>query len=90
MEFEWDAPKDKTNQSKHSISFVEVVSVFLDAFRIERHDGREDHGEDRWLTVGLVNGFELVVIYTMRGESIRIISARKADSYERRAYWKNR
>lgn len=90
MEFEWDTLKEKTNQRKHGISFVEAVPVFLDPFRIEHHDDREEHGEDRWRTVGLVNGFELVVVYTMRGESIRIISVRKAESYERRTYWENR
>jgi uncharacterized DUF497 family protein len=90
MEFEWDEGKDKTNQRKHGISFTEAAALFLDPFRIERHDGREEHQEDRWLTIGLADNFELVAVYTMRGESTRMISARKAEAHERKEYWKNR
>jgi uncharacterized protein len=90
MEFEWDDVKDRTNQAKHGLSFTEATLVFLDQSRIETHDGDAAHTEDRWLTVGLVDGIELVVVYTIRDESIRIISARKAESYERYAYWQNR
>jgi uncharacterized DUF497 family protein len=47
------------------------------------------HGEDRWITIGLVDVVLLVVVYTVRGKNadiIRLISARKADSYERAQY----
>jgi uncharacterized protein len=62
--------------------------VFLDANRIETFDGRETYGEDRWKTVGLVEPALLAVVYTIRrgDDVIRIISARKADSYERAKY----
>jgi len=63
--------------------------VFLDPNRIETFDGREAYGEDRWKTIGLVNFAVLAVVYTVRNkdsETIRLISARKADAYERTQY----
>ncbi len=90
MEFEWAERKDKANQRKHGFKSSEAVALFLDPFRIERHDGQEEHLEDRWLTIGLVDNFELVAVYTMRSEFIRMISARKAEAHERKEYWKNR
>jgi uncharacterized protein len=64
--------------------------VFLDPNRIENHDGRDDYGEDRWKTVGLVEPALLAVVYTVRRgiEIIRLILARKADAYERAEYSK--
>ncbi len=89
MKFEWDTEKAASNLLKHKISFVDAASVFLDQNRIETFDGRELYGEDRWKTVGLVSPLLLTVVYTMRsfdGEIIRLISARKADAYERKQY----
>jgi uncharacterized protein len=88
MEFEWDRTKAETNLRKHRVSFEDVARVLLDANRIETFDGRETYGEDRWKPVGLVEPALLAVVYTIRGSDdvIRIISARKADSYERAKY----
>ena len=63
--------------------------MFLDPDRIEAFDGREAHGEDRWITIGLVEPTLLAVVYAIRGaddEIIRIIPARKADKDERAQY----
>ena len=90
MQFEWDDAKDLSNQRKHGISFDLASLVFFDSQRIERYDGRENYGEDRWVTIGLVNPALLYVVYTLRGENdetIRVISARKANESERRAYY---
>lgn len=87
MEFEWDSRKAQANLRKHGVPFRFASAVFLDSRRLERVDTGEDYGEDRWLTVGLAGDIELTVVYTLRGERIRIISARKADRYEREAYW---
>src|SRR3546814_18597584 len=65
------------------VAFEDAARVFFDPNRLDRHDGREDYGEDRFLTIGLVGTVELAVVYTVRGDSIRIISARKAESNER-------
>jgi len=89
MEFEWDANKAAANLRKHGISFKDAARVFLDPARIETFDGRDAYGEDRWKTVGLVEPALLAVVYTVRGnesETIRLISARKADAHERTQY----
>lgn len=87
MEFEWDARKAAANLRKHGISFPFATRVFLDENRIERVDDGEDYGEGRFVTTGLIDGFEVVVVYTLRTEWVRIISAREADRYEIEAYW---
>ena len=89
MVFEWNPDKAQSNLRKHEVSFEEAARVFLDPNRIETFDGREAYGEDRWKTVGLVEPALLAVVYTVRGEDdeiIRLISARKADSYEQAQY----
>ena len=88
MEFQWDQNKAFANLRKHRISFELATQVFLDSMRIETFDGRETYGEDRWKTVGLVESGLLAVVYTIRekNEVIRLISARKADTYERAQY----
>jgi len=89
MDFEWDRDKARSNLRKHKVSFEEAARVFLDPNRIEAFDGREAYGEDRWKTVGLVDPALLAVVYTVRGEgneTIRLISARKADCDEQAQY----
>ena len=55
-------------------------------FAVEREDTTEDYGEFRYNLLGMVDGRILLVAYTMRGERIRIVSAREAEPYERRLY----
>lgn len=89
MNFEWDARKAAQNLRKHQISFEDAARVFLDPNRIETYDGRDAYGEDRWKTVGMVEPALLAVVYTVRGKEsdvMRLISARKADAYERAQY----
>lgn len=57
-----------------------------DSFAIENLADRENHGEDRYTIIGMVQGRLLFVAYTMRDETVRIISARGAEPYERRQY----
>lgn len=90
LNFEWDEDKAAVNRIKHGVPFDEALAVFLDVNRLDRYDGREDYGEDRFLTIGLVDGFELAIAYTLRSDTIRIISARKATRHEQTDYWKNR
>lgn len=87
MDLEWNAGKAELNLRKHGVSFEDAALVFYDHGRIEIHDGREDYGEDRWVTVGFASSVLLAVAYTVREEeSIRIISARRATSNEQRKY----
>jgi uncharacterized protein len=87
MELEWDAGKAAENRRKHGILFEDAERVFYDPRRIEVFDGREDYGEDRFATIGLSASLLLYVVYTVRhGETLRLISARKANANERRRY----
>ena len=87
MKFEWDAVKAVSNKTKHGVSFDLATRVFFDPCRIETHDQWEDYGEDRWATIGIVDPAVLYVVYTVRdGDTIRIISARKANEKERKQY----
>lgn len=86
LRFEWDAAKAEQNASNHGITFEVAVLAFDDPFALEWLDDREDYGEDRFVVVGMVDGRLLYVVYTMRGDVYRIISARGAELNERRQY----
>ena len=83
--FEWDDNKQKINIEKHGIDFVDAIAIFSDINRIEKTIMHES-GETRHITIGMVNGVVLLVVYTLRGKSIRLISARRACKNERRYY----
>jgi uncharacterized protein len=86
VEFSWDDKKDRANQRKHGISFCLAALVFSDENRKEQLD-ESSLDEERWITIGLVDGQEIVVVYTIRDGMTRLISARGADKYEREDYW---
>ncbi|HTR23406.1 MAG TPA: BrnT family toxin [Terriglobales bacterium] len=83
MLFEWDERKRRSNLAKHLIDFQDAVQVF-DGPVFEKVQRR--HGENRVLAIGLTQGIEIVVVYTLRGNRRRIISARRAHRDERKAY----
>jgi len=87
--FDWDDAKAAINEAKHGVSFRSAMKVFLDPCYVEQHDGG-DHAEDRYAAFGLVREQILVVVYTMRDNTIRLISAREASRHEAIHYWKNR
>jgi uncharacterized DUF497 family protein len=84
--FEWDAHKAAENSAKHRITFEMARDVFDDPFVVEWPDDAQDAGEQRFAALGMVEGRILFVAYTMRGDTIRIISARRAEPFERRRY----
>jgi len=87
MEFDWDPKKEKTNLRKHRVSFQEAVLVFSDILSFTYDDEAHSHAERRYATLGMsARGRVLVVAHTMRGEQIRIISAREATPTERKWY----
>ena len=86
MTFEWDEEKAAANVAKHGIRFDYAVRVFLDPYRLEMPDEREEDKEVRFKTIGMVDNRALVVIYTVRNGNIRLISARRAERYEQRQY----
>ena len=86
MKFEWDEQKNKSNIEKHGIDFCDAQDIFLSK-RLSFEDTRQDYGEERAITVGLIGNSVCVVVYTRREETTRIISARKANERERRRYY---
>ena len=75
---EWDPAKARANLRKHGIRFADAVSVLEDERAISVRD--ESEGEERWVTIGMdCLARALVVVYTWRGEPIRLISARLGD-----------
>ena len=86
MEFEWDDAKSNACLAQRGFDFDYAIRVFLDDNRIAGRDRRWDCGEDRYRLLGAIEGRVFVVIYTMRGSAIRIISARKANGKEVREY----
>ena len=87
MRFEWDEQKRKTNIRRHGFDFADAKQVFAGPMLV-RLDIRQDYGEDRWIGIGLTHGRVVVVVYTEQnnGETIRIISLRKALKHERKRF----
>ena len=84
MDFEWDDDKAEANWRKHRVSFDEAARVFDDPMVFERDD--PERNEQRSNAIGLVEGRLLFVVYTMRGDVCRIVSARGAKPHEKRQY----
>ncbi|MBF0378954.1 MAG: BrnT family toxin [Desulfamplus sp.] len=87
MNFEWDTVKNQTNLQKHGVDFEEAKSIFDDIFAIIIEDRFHSLLEQREIIVGQsINNRLLYVVFVDKGDCIRIISARKLSSIERRRY----
>ncbi|HEY1408291.1 MAG TPA: BrnT family toxin [Promineifilum sp.] len=85
MKYEWDKAKAASNRRKHGVRFADAVTVLEDGNAVTIED--EHPNEERFVTLGLdARERLLVVVYTFRDDTIRIISARKATSTEQRYY----
>jgi uncharacterized protein len=83
MTFEWDAKKAQEVWDKHGIKFTDACVVFT----VKRTETRTSHiSEPRWITVGEVDGRLMAVVYTMREDVIRLITARRVRKNEERKY----
>lgn len=94
MQFSWHSAKAESNLKKHGVSFETATRAFADPFALSEQD-RIEEGEQRWQTVGLVEGHLLLLVAHTVAETdedghqvevIHIISARRADRKERRRY----
>jgi uncharacterized protein len=86
VEFEWDGRKADANLRKHGVDFADAVLVLEDELALTLRDP-DAQGEERWITIGQdPERRALVVVYTWRGERIRLISARQATGAELRRY----
>jgi hypothetical protein len=84
--FQWDDGKAAANYAKHGVTFEAARDVFEDPFALDWIDEEQDEFEQRFARVGMVEGRLLFVAYVMRGDAVRIISARLAEPFERRRY----
>ena len=86
MGYEWDPAKARQNLRKHGVDFADAVTVLEDEAALSIRDPFSEQ-EPRWITLGMdALGRLLVVVYTWRGDRIRLISARPATPRERRQY----
>jgi uncharacterized DUF497 family protein len=84
----WDPKKAETNYRKHKIRFCDAETVLSDPMALTIEDQDVDQ-EQRFVSVGSdAMGRILVVVYTIRGDTIRLVSARRATSKERASYEK--
>ena len=87
MKFDWDDRKELANRRKHGVSFQEATTIFGDPLAATIPDPDHSHGESRFLTVGYSSNSRLLVVsHTEEGDNFRIINAREANTYERKAY----
>ena len=87
VEFEWDAAKAAANERKHGVGFMEAMTCFWDPHQVAFYDPDHSDEEDREIVIAhSAQARLLMVVYTLRGEKIRIISARQATRKEARDY----
>ncbi len=86
MKFEWDQLKSEACFLERGFDFVFAAHAFFDPNRLLREDTRHSYGEVRYQLVGSIDGRLFVVIYTLRHDVMRIISARKANQREEKQY----
>lgn len=83
--YEWDEAKNQVNFEKHGLSFEDAEAIFV-GLCVTYRDDRFDYGEERFITLGQLAGRVVVIAHTRRSEKIRIISMRKGNRRERKAY----
>ena len=88
MQFIWHESKRQENLTKHGLDFADTERVFTGpTFTFE--DDREDYGEQRWVTLGLLSAKVVVIVHTETAEEIRVISMREADKDEQLLFFTN-
>jgi uncharacterized DUF497 family protein len=86
VRFKWDEAKRRANLAKHGFDFADAKQVF-DGVTVEFPDDREDYGEERFITLGLLEGRVVVLVNVLLEDGIRIISMRKANRYEQELFF---
>ena len=86
MEFDWDGIKSDACLIERGFDFMTAAQCFMDPHHMISRDSRFDYGEDRFQVLGQIDERVFFVTYTLRGEVIRIISARKANQREVKRY----
>jgi uncharacterized DUF497 family protein len=89
IKFDWNPAKADINIKKHGVSFEESRSVFYDEFAVQFFDQDNSDVEDRFLMLGMSNETNILIVCHCerdRGNTIRIISSRKATKNEQKHY----
>ncbi len=84
---EWNEEKAASNRHKHGIDFDEAIEIFYGPSLLRRSNRNT---EERWLAIGETEGRVVTVVFTWRGDALRIISARRARRNEKRAYYQEK
>jgi uncharacterized DUF497 family protein len=88
MRYTWDCAKNETNIIKHGVSFEQAIKVFADSNALDIFDDIQSEWEERFITIGLIpGGLVLVVWIELAEDLIRIISARRTSKQETRRYY---
>lgn len=82
-DFDWDPTKRISTLAKHKVDFRVAIRMFEGPVL----EIRSDRDEPRWLVIGVVNGVELALVYCLRNDLRRIITARRANRNERKKYY---
>lgn len=85
MKFEWDDSKNKINIQRHGIDFQDASLIFESSMLIKT-DTRKDYGEERLVGLGSLFEVVVVIVFTKRGDVVRVISIRRANKNERKIY----
>lgn len=88
MKFEWDEQKRQNNIRKHGVDFARCLHVFAET-TVTMVDDRSNYGEERFVTMGLLDGRVVVIVHTETSTTIRLISARKATRREEFLFYKS-
>ncbi len=91
IRFEWDERKNRDNLRKHRVSFEEARTVFLDENALRFFDPDHSEDEDRFIMLGMSIVLRVLVVchcFRIDDQTIRIISARKANKREELDYWR--
>ena len=85
MYLEWDEAKRAATLAARGLDFADAVQLFRSEHLIVE-DGRSDYGETRYRVAGFLNGRLCIAVYTPRGGNVRIVSLRKANPREVKAF----
>jgi uncharacterized DUF497 family protein len=85
-EFEWDSAKAASNLAKHGVSFEAAARLFAASAFVDVDASQPGAGEIRRKAIGVIDGRVFIVVYTMRNQVTRIISARRGNAKETRFY----
>lgn len=89
MQYRYDKAKKAANLKKHGLDFDDAKQVIESVKSLTFEDNRFDYGEQRFITLGLLQGFLVVIVTSETENEIRIISMRKADKNEQAIYQAN-